>query len=181
MNFFQTRVLFIRYNLLFLQKKSSMKRKNVFNLILGSVLFSVLIMLPFGIIYSQKPTDGKKTEVVVMNKSVYLTKVYDFEKNPDTFVYKDNKPSVIDFYADWCAPCRRIAPILDELSVVYKDRVNFYKVNVDFEKELASIHGVRNIPVVAFFPVKGEPQMAIGALQKEQYVQYIENILTVKK
>ncbi|MDD2411741.1 MAG: thioredoxin domain-containing protein [Bacteroidales bacterium] len=158
-----------------------MKRKNAIRLILGSILLPLLIMLPFGITYSQKPGDGKKSHVLLMNKSSYIKMVYDYEKNPNTFIYKDNKPSVIDFYADWCAPCRKIAPIMDELSILYKDRVNFYKVNVDFEKELASVHGIRNIPVVMLFPVSGEPQMAMGALQKEQYIQFIENILTVKK
>lgn len=158
-----------------------MKRKNVYKIILGSILLPLLIMLPFGIMYSQKPDDGKKSHVLLMNKSSYIKMVYDYEKNPNTFIYKGNKPSVIDFYADWCAPCRKIAPIMDELSILYKNQVNFYKVNVDFEKELASLHGIRNIPVVMLFPINGEPQMSMGALQKEQYVQFIENLLTVKK
>ena len=108
-----------------------MKRKNTIRLILGSILLPLLIILPFGIMYSQKPDDGKKSQVLLMNKSSYIKMVYDYEKNPNTFIYKGNKPSVIDFYADWCAPCRKIAPIMDELSILYKDRVNFYKVNVE--------------------------------------------------
>ena len=148
-------------------------------------LVSIGLLLIAGLLFAvpviQKSNEDNKTEVVMMNKSIYIKNIYDYEKNPNTFVYKDNKPSVIDFYADWCGPCRRISPIMDELSVKYKGKVNFYKVNVDFEKELASIHGITNIPVVALFHVKGEPQLSVGALQKEKYIEMIENILIEKK
>ncbi len=128
--------------------------------------------------YGQTP---KKTEVKVMNKNMYIKEVYDYDKNPDEYIFKSKRPAVIDFYADWCGPCRRIAPIMDELSITYKGKVDFYKVNVDFEKELASVHGVQSIPVVGFFPVNEGPQMVLGALPKDQYIKYIEEILIPKK
>ncbi len=152
------------------------------------LILSVLLVVTIGVIYAApsitkafQSSNNKQSDVLMMNKTMYLKQIYDYDKNPNNYIYKGNKPSVIDFYADWCGPCRRVAPIMDELSIKYKGKVDFYKVNVDFEKELANIHGITNIPVVAFFPVKGEPQLTIGALQKEKYIEIIDNLLTDKK
>lgn len=152
------------------------------------LILSVLLVVTIGVIYAApsitkafQSSNNKQSDVLMMNKTMYLKQIYDYDKNPNNYIYKGNKPSVIDFYADWCGPCRRVAPIMDELSIKYKGKVDFYKVNVDFEKELANIHGITNIPVVAFFSVKGEPQLTIGALQKEKYIEIIDNLLTDKK
>lgn len=152
------------------------------------LILSITLIITIGVVYAKpklfnfnQSSNSKQSEVIMMNKSMYIKQIYDYDKNPNTYIYKGNKPSVIDFYADWCGPCRRVAPVMDELSIKYKSKVNFFKVNVDYERELASIHGISNIPVVAFFPLKGDPQLTVGALQKEKYIELIENLLTEKK
>jgi len=130
--------------------------------------------------------DNPAAEIVSAAEVEYLTfdtfkeKVWDFEKNPDTWVYEGTEPCVIDFYADWCKPCKMVAPIMEELAVTYEGKVKIYKINVDKEKQLAAIFGVRSIPSVLFSPLKGKPSMQAGALPKDQYVQIIENSLLTK-
>ncbi|MDR2534091.1 MAG: thiol reductase thioredoxin [Tannerellaceae bacterium] len=115
-------------------------------------------------------------EVVTLNKQDFITKVFDYEKNSD-WAYAGKKPCVIDFYADWCAPCKRVSPILKELAGVYKNQLVIYKVDVDAENELAGLFGIEGIPALLFVPVSGEPQMKVGALNREQLVAEIDKIL----
>jgi len=116
-------------------------------------------------------------EPVVLTKALFLEKVYDFEKNPDNWVYKDNKPCIIDFYADWCRPCRMVAPIMEEFASKYEGKITIYKVDTDKERELAGYFGIRSIPSVLFCPVKGNPQMTQGALPKEDFQKIINEFL----
>ncbi len=111
----------------------------------------------------------------------FLKKIWDFEKNPQKWVYKGDKPCVIDFYADWCGPCKRVAPIMDEMAKKYEGKVNFYKVNVDKENKLASTFGIRSIPAVLFVPKKGKPLMQVGLLSHDTYVKIIDEHLLLKK
>lgn len=106
--------------------------------------------------------------------------IYDYVANPDQWVYKGDKPCIIDFYADWCGPCRLVAPILDDLADVYKDRIVVYKVDVDREKEIAAIFGIRSIPALLFVPVGGQPKMNEGALPKDVFIEQIETFLLAK-
>ena len=119
-------------------------------------------------------------EVVVLNKADFLSKVYNYEKNQTQWVYEGSKPCIIDFYADWCGPCKRVAPILKELAAQYKNDLIVYKVNVDNEKELAAAFGIQSIPTLLFIPATGKPQIAQGALSKEQLVEQINNFLLKK-
>lgn len=114
---------------------------------------------------------------VVLTKALFLEKVYDFEKNPDNWIYKDNKPCIIDFYADWCRPCRMVAPIMEEFASKYDGQITIYKVDTDKERELAGYFGIRSIPSVLFCPVKGKPQMTQGALPKEDFQKIIDEFL----
>jgi thioredoxin len=107
----------------------------------------------------------------------FLEKVWDFEANPQEWVYEGDVPCVIDFYADWCKPCKIVAPIMDELAIKYEGKVKIYKINVDKEKKLAGVFGIRSIPSVLFAPASGQPKMQAGALPKEQYIQIIETNL----
>lgn len=116
-------------------------------------------------------------EVVVLNKSGFLEKVYDFEQNPNKWEFKGTKPCIIDFYADWCRPCKMVAPIMADLAQLYEGKIDIYKVNTDHERELAQFFGIRSIPSVLFVPVGAEPQMMTGAYQKEQYLEIINNFL----
>ncbi len=120
-------------------------------------------------------------EVVQLTKAIFLQHVYDFEKNPDKWTFKGDKPCIIDFYADWCRPCKMVAPIMDELSTKYKGQVTIYKVNTDQERELAGFFGIQSIPTVFFCPANGDPQMAQGAMPKESYEKAITDFLLKNK
>ena len=103
----------------------------------------------------------------------FLKNIWNFENNPNTFIYKGKLPAVIDFYADWCGPCRRVAPIMEKLAEEYDGKLLVYKVNVDQEKELANAFNITSIPMVLFIPLEGQPKMQVGALPEEGYRKVI--------
>ena len=107
----------------------------------------------------------------------FKEKVWDFEKNPQEWVYEGDVPCVIDFYADWCKPCKMVAPIMDELAIDYDGKVKIYKINTEKERELAGAFGIRSIPSVLFCPMEGRPTMSQGALPKAEFVKIIEENL----
>ena len=125
-------------------------------------------------------TNTANGEVIVLNKADFMAKVFDYEKNPDAWSYEGNKPCIIDFYADWCGPCKKVSPILKELASVYKDDLLVYKINVDDEGELASVFGIQSITSLLFVPVEGDPQMRVGAMDREALVEQIEKVLLQK-
>jgi thioredoxin len=114
----------------------------------------------------------------VLNKAAFLEKVFNYEKQSGEWIYEGKKPCIIDFYADWCGPCKLVAPIMKELAAEYKDNIIFYKIDV--ERELAAVFGVNSIPVILFIPVEGQPQAAVGALPKDAMVRQINSILLGK-
>lgn len=111
-----------------------------------------------------------------LTKETFLTKVFDFEKNKD-WKFEGELPCVIDFYADWCQPCKMVAPILEELSKEYDGKINIYKVDTEDQQELAGAFGIKSIPSLLFCPKDGQPQMAQGALPKETLVSAIKDVL----
>ena len=111
-----------------------------------------------------------------LTKQTFIDKVFDYE-NKKEWEFSGERPCIIDFYADWCAPCRMVAPILEELAEEYKGKVDIYKIDSEREQELASVFGVRSIPSILFVPMGERPQMAAGALPKESFVQAINDIL----
>jgi thioredoxin len=111
----------------------------------------------------------------------FKEKVFDYEKNPDQWVFEGDKPCIIDFYADWCKPCKLIAPIMEDLANEYDGQVVIYKVNTEQQRELSRIFGIRSIPAVLFVPKEGQPQMSTGALPKETFTQVIDEFLLGKK
>ena len=121
----------------------------------------------------------KKNEPKVkhLTYSEFLKKVWDFERNPTTFEYKGKLPAVIDFYADWCGPCRRVAPIMEQMAEDYEGKLLVYKVNVSEEKDHAAVFQVRSIPMVLFIPVKGNPMKQVGALPESEYRETVEEFL----
>ena len=124
----------------------------------------------------EKPT----TKVVHITKADFLKKVYDFEKNPDEWKYLGSQPAIVDFYADWCGPCRQLSPALDELAKEYSGKLTIYKVNVDNERGLATFFGIRSIPTLLFIPMKGKPQRSLGALSKTELKGIIKDVLKVE-
>jgi len=112
----------------------------------------------------------------VLTKQTFLAKVFNYEENKD-WKFEGDIPCIIDFYADWCQPCKMVAPILEELSDEYAGKINIYKVNTEIEQELAGAFGIKSIPSMLFCPAEGQPQMAVGALPKESLVQAINDVL----
>ena len=111
-----------------------------------------------------------------LTKETFLEKVFDYEHNKE-WSYKGELPSVIDFYADWCGPCKMVAPVIEELSAEYAGKVNFYKIDTEAEQELAAAFGIQSIPSLLFIPLDGQPQMAAGALPKQTLQEVIEREL----
>lgn len=111
-----------------------------------------------------------------LTKDAFLEKVFNYETNKE-WKYEGELPCIIDFYADWCMPCKMVAPVLEELAREYEGKINIYKVDTEEEQELAAIFGIRSIPSLLFCPKDGQPQMAMGALPKESFKKAIEDVL----
>ena len=115
-----------------------------------------------------------------LTKESFKEKVFDYEKEQE-WEFKGDLPCIIDFYADWCGPCKMVAPVLEQLSKEYEGKVNIYKIDTEKEQELAAAFQIRSIPSILFCPKGEKPQMSMGALPKESFVEAIENVLKVKK
>lgn len=126
---------------------------------------------------SQPTLETPAATPVQMTKALFVSTVFDFEKSPDNWLFKGTRPCVIDFYADWCRPCKQVAPLMEGFAATYQGQVDIYKVNVDQERELAELFGIRSIPTVMFCPMEGKPQMSQGAMTKENYEQIINEFL----
>jgi thioredoxin len=111
-----------------------------------------------------------------LTKDSFLEKVFNFEQNQE-WKFEGALPCLIDFYADWCGPCKMVAPILEELSKEFEGKINIYKVNTEVEQELAAAFGIQSIPSLLFCPKEGKPQMAMGALPKQAMTDAINEVL----
>lgn len=116
----------------------------------------------------------------VLNIETFKTKVFDFEKNKE-WSFAGEKPVIVDFYADWCAPCRALGPVLEEISKDYAGKVDVYKVDTEASPELAAMFGVRGIPAILFIPKSGEPAMSSGFMPKESFEKAIDELFSIKK
>ncbi len=110
----------------------------------------------------------------------FKSKVFNYAENKE-WKFEGNKPCLIDFYADWCGPCKTVAPVLEELQKEYGDKLDIYKVNTEEQQELAAVFGVQSIPSLLFVPMDAQPQMAQGALPKETFEKAIADVLKVTK
>ncbi|MEI7500716.1 MAG: thioredoxin [Bacteroidota bacterium] len=119
-------------------------------------------------------------QVIKLTAESFQKLVWDYKKNPQEWVFLGDQPVIIDFYADWCRPCKMVAPIMEELSKEYAGKVRIYKVNTDEQRELAGLFKISSIPAMLFVPKTGKPQMSVGAMQKPAYVDMIKNVLIVK-
>ncbi|PID95201.1 MAG: thioredoxin [Bacteroidetes bacterium] len=113
-----------------------------------------------------------------LTKETFKSKVFNYEVHKE-WKFEGDKPAIVDFYADWCQPCKMVAPILEELQEEYGDKLVIYKVNTENEQELSAAFGIRSIPSLLFIPAEGQPQMAAGALPKESFKQVISDVLKV--
>jgi len=115
-----------------------------------------------------------------LTAETFKEKVFHYEKNKE-WKYEGDVPCLIDFYADWCQPCKMVAPILEELEEEYNGKIKVYKVDTEAERELAGTFGIQSIPSLLFVPMEGQPQMAMGALPKDTFVTAIKDVLKVEK
>jgi thioredoxin 1 len=115
-----------------------------------------------------------------LTKETFLNKVFNYEKNQE-WKYEGEKPCIIDFYADWCGPCKVVAPVLEELARDFDGKIDVFKVDTEDEQELATVFGIRSIPSFLFVPASGQPQMAMGALPKETFIKAFKDVLGVEK
>ena len=155
-----------------------------------TVVVFILSMIVMSCSGQQKQHTGKEKEVttketamkpIKLSKADFLAKVVNYETTPDEWKYLGDKPAIIDFYADWCGPCRAVAPIMEELAAEYGDQLYIYKVDTDSERELAGAFGIQSIPSILFIPMNGHPQMTQGALPKSEFKKAIEEVLLIKK
>jgi len=137
---------------------------------------------------SEKSNSLTRPEVATpahITKTDFLNLVMDYEKNTKTWVYQGEMPCLIDFYADWCAPCHIASPILEDLARKYAGEINIYKVDIEKEKELASVFGVQSIPTFLFCPMEGNPTISSGIANspeatRNMFIQQIEELLLKK-
>jgi thioredoxin len=115
-----------------------------------------------------------------LTKETFKEKVFNFELNKE-WKFEGTTPCMIDFYADWCGPCKMVAPVLEELQKEYGSNLVIYKVNTEDERELSAVFGVQSIPSLLFVPLDGQLQMAMGALPKATFEQAISEVLKVQK
>ena len=123
---------------------------------------------------SNKVQTVNKMKPVKLTTADFLNKVANYETNPNEWKYLGDKPAIVDFYADWCGPCKMVAPILEELQAEYGDSIQVYKVDTEAEQELAAAFGIRSIPSLLFIPMNGQPQMAMGAMSKSNFKKAID-------
>ena len=121
-----------------------------------------------------KPGDGK---VNYLTTEEFKKRIMDYEKHPQDWVFEGDRPVIIDFYATWCRPCRMTAPVVEKLAKEYQGKIDFYKVDVDKEQDLAAAFGIQSIPTFLFIPAKGKPTAQMGAMQKADFEEIIKSVI----
>ena len=109
----------------------------------------------------------------------FKKKVFDFEAN-EAWKFEGDLPVIVDFYADWCGPCKMVSPVLDAISKEYAGKLNVYKVNTDEEQALSAAFGIQSIPSLLFIPKTGDPRMSMGALPKAQILKAMKEVMAVE-
>ena len=146
------------------------------------ILLLVFAVLFINVVFAGELVSEKTDSPVKhLTKQEFIEKVYNYEKNPDKWIYEGNMPAIIDFYATWCGPCKAIAPVLEELAKEYAGKIVIYKIDTDKERELAAAFGISSIPTLLFIPSIGDPQVSKGALPKESLKRAIDEFLLGNK
>lgn len=164
------------------------------NKTINNIVMKKILMLSLMIAVSLTSCQSKETEknnevktikektmgTIHLTKEEFLKKVVNYETSPNEWKYLGDKPCLIDFYADWCGPCKAVAPVLEELAREYDGQIYIYKIDTDKEQELAGVFGIRSIPSLLFVPMTGQPQMSMGAMPKNQLKEAIDKVLLAK-
>jgi thioredoxin 1 len=122
--------------------------------------------------------EGKETVIQLTNEG-FKKMIFNYEANKE-WKYEGTKPAIIDFYADWCGPCRQLSPMVDEVAKQYDGKIIVYKVNTDKEQQLSQSLGISGLPTLLFIPASGKPQMSMGLIPKESLIKAINEVLMVK-
>ncbi len=122
------------------------------------------------------PQGNSKGNIIHLSEATFKSKIFDYEKNKQ-WKYQGSKPAIIDFYADWCGPCRILAPVMEEIAKEYAGKIEVYKVDTDKERELSMKLGITSLPTLVFIPVNGQPRATMGALPKAELVKIINEVL----
>jgi len=150
-----------------------------------SFLLIIMLSLVFNECKADKPagepivSKSVNNQVVQMTNETFKKMVFNYEANKE-WKFEGSRPAIIDFYADWCPPCRQLSPLVEEIAKEYSGRIDVYKVDTDKETALAQALGITNLPTLLFIPAKGKPQTTMGALPKESLVKAINEILLIK-
>jgi thioredoxin 1 len=163
------------------------KIKNKINLLkMKKYFFLLLIIFPliFNECKAENQTSSLKTNttgntVVKLTNETFKKMVFNYDINKE-WKFEGNKPAIIDFYADWCPPCRQLSPLVEEIAKEYSGKIDVYKVDTDKETTLAQALGIANLPTLLFIPAKGKPQITMGAIPKDSLVKAIYEILLIK-
>jgi thioredoxin 1 len=117
--------------------------------------------------------------VIALTNETFKQKVFNYEMNRE-WKYEGKLPAIIDFYANWCGPCRQLSPRIEEIAKEYAGKIIVYKVDTDVERLLSQNMGISSLPTLLFIPVNGQPQVSMGALPKETLVKAVNEVLLVK-
>ena len=127
---------------------------------------------------ASESVDNGKSYIKTLTYSDFIKKIWDFEADPKDFIFKGSKPCVIDFYATWCGPCKKVAPIMEKLAKEYDGKVDFYKVDTDQDPKLAMVLQIKNIPTIFFMKAGMQPEKTVGAYDEDHYRKIIDKMLS---
>lgn len=149
-------------------------------------IVTLLALLPAVILFAgdkdtSEKTKESKIKIMELTKEEFINRVYNYEANPNEWKYEGDKPCIVDFHATWCAPCKMLAPSLEEINQEYNGQIYIYKVDVDKSPELAAIFGVRSVPTLLWIPLEGKPSISQGALPKSQLESIVNKTLLNKE
>ena len=153
-----------------------MKKISFLSVVILSLAFTSCNAVSPGSKAENSPGNG---DVSALTNVMFKKLVFNYDINKE-WKFEGTKPVIIDFYADWCPPCRKLSPLVEEIAKKYEGKIVVYKVDTDKEKELAKILGIQSLPTLLFIPAKGKPQITLGLIPKETIVEKVNEILLTK-